>query len=205
MVSKESGSKPTRKRKYDSPLRRRQLAETRERIIAAGAALVHELPTWDWRNLTARAVAPRAGVSVRTVHRHFPNERALRDAVLRRLVEESGIDPNHFELADFHRVTARAFAYLSSFAATTESPRDPSQEAFNAAKKSGVLAAVRRAAPDWPEEARRIAAAILDLAWDPHTHDHLRRHWELSREQSTRAVTWLVRLVQRAVASGELP
>src|SRR5207247_11265534 len=67
------------RRKYDSPLRRQRAAETYDRIVAAGVAILHELPLWKWQALTLRAVAQRAGVTERTVYRHFATERELRE------------------------------------------------------------------------------------------------------------------------------
>ena len=61
------------------------MAETRDRILDAGSALVHEFESWDWRPLTFRAVAERAGVGERTVYRHFATEQALHAAVMERL------------------------------------------------------------------------------------------------------------------------
>ncbi len=52
----------SQQRKHESPLRRQQTAETRERILVAGSELVHGFSSWDWRDLTVRAVAKRAGV-----------------------------------------------------------------------------------------------------------------------------------------------
>lgn len=85
-----SAATPPRRR-YDSPRRRELAAQTRERIVDAGSALVHSFPAWDWRDLTFRAVAERAGVGERTVYRHFPTEADLHDAVLRRLEDEAGV------------------------------------------------------------------------------------------------------------------
>ena len=104
------------RRPYDSPLRRRQAADTRERILAAGSELVHGFDSWDWRDLTVRAVAKRAGVNERTVYRHFSNERELHDAVMRRLQEEAGDPLDGLTLDQFAAVVADLFAYLSSFA-----------------------------------------------------------------------------------------
>ena len=87
-----SAHEPTQaRRRYDSPLRRQRAAETRERIVAAGAELLHGFPVWNWRALTIRSVAARAGVNERTVYRHFANERDLRDAVMARLESEAGV------------------------------------------------------------------------------------------------------------------
>ena len=88
------------KRPYNSPARRQRVAETRERIVAAGAALVREFTTWDWDGLTFRAVAELAGISERTVYRHFPTERHLHDAVMARLEDEAGITYEDVELAN---------------------------------------------------------------------------------------------------------
>src|SRR4029077_13587684 len=41
-------AEPTRRR-YDSPIRRQRAAETRERIVVAGAELLHGFPIWNWR------------------------------------------------------------------------------------------------------------------------------------------------------------
>ena len=51
---------------------------------------MHGYDTWDWRDLTFRSVAERAGVGERTVYRHFPTERHLHDAVMERLESEAG-------------------------------------------------------------------------------------------------------------------
>src|ERR1700683_2616023 len=75
-------------RSYDGTLRREQAAVTRERIVVAGSELLHRGSIRDWKRLTVRAVAERAGVSERTVYRHFGNERGLSDAVMHRLEEE---------------------------------------------------------------------------------------------------------------------
>src|SRR3954452_9555040 len=87
-------------RRYDSPVRRSRAAVTRERIVAAGSELVHHFPSWDWKELTFRAVADRAGVSERTVYRHFATERELHDAGMRRLEEEAGLSYDQLRLAD---------------------------------------------------------------------------------------------------------
>ncbi len=76
-------------RKYDSPMRRQRAVETRERIVTAGCRILQSSSVRDWRALTIRCVAERAGVNERTVYRYFGNERGLRDAVMHRL-EQTG-------------------------------------------------------------------------------------------------------------------
>ena len=50
---------------------------SRARIIAGAAELARELPSWDWGTLTIQAVADHAGVSRRTVYRHFASQAVL--------------------------------------------------------------------------------------------------------------------------------
>src|ERR671931_2808809 len=105
-----------RRRRYHSPLRRQRASQTWERIVSAGSELVHEGPVWDWRGFTFQAVAERAGVNERTVYRHFPNERKLRDAVMRRLQEEAGIPTlEGMKLGEITDITERTLAYVSTF------------------------------------------------------------------------------------------
>ena len=89
------------KRAYNSAVRQQQSNETRELIITSGVKLAHEFPAWDWKNLTFRAVGECAGISERTVYRYFSTEQALKDAVMQRLVKESGINLNALSLAAF--------------------------------------------------------------------------------------------------------
>ena len=50
-------------RTYDSPVRRQQAEETRERIVSAGAELLHGFAVWNWRALTVTvATKPRLKV-----------------------------------------------------------------------------------------------------------------------------------------------
>ncbi|HEY6471863.1 MAG TPA: helix-turn-helix domain-containing protein, partial [Acidimicrobiales bacterium] len=79
-------------RRYDSPVRRQQALETRERIVEAGCKILRKSSIRDWHALTIRGVAEVAGVNERTVYRYFGNERGLRGAVMHRLEQTAGID-----------------------------------------------------------------------------------------------------------------
>ncbi|MCK9901761.1 TetR family transcriptional regulator [Parafrankia colletiae] len=97
-TSDGEGGQPRQRRRYDSPVCRERAGQTRERIVAAGSALVHEFPIWDWSGLAFRAGAERAGVGERTVYRHFPTERDLHAAVMRRLQTEAGVGYDDLDL-----------------------------------------------------------------------------------------------------------
>ena len=194
-----------KRRRYDSPLRRQQTAATRERIVAGGAKLVHGLPTWDWRGLTFRAAGDRAGVSERTVHRHFSTERELREAVLQRLVEESGIRVDGLELGDFARIAARLFNYLSSFAVSPRNLEDPAFAALDRHRRDALLDAVTRETRRWSEPERRMAAAALDMLWSVPTYERLLTAWRLDADHAVRAITWMIDLIEEAIRKGRRP
>lgn len=194
-----------KRRNYNSPLRRRQAEETRNRIIAAGVKIVHKLPSWDWQGLTFHAVGELAGVTERTVHRHFSTERKLRDAILQRLVEESGVALDGLELQDFARVTSQLFAYLSSFSVSPEPVKDPSFAVIDQTRRGALLGAVTRAAADWPQVERVMAAALLDVLWNVPTYERMLGEWQLDPKSATRATVWAIKLIEEAIHSGRRP
>jgi len=202
---KKDGPDAPAKRTYHSPLRQQQSQETRRRIIDAGAELVHGFHAWDWTNLSARAVGERAGVSERTVQRYFPTERLLRDAVLERMVEESGVDLGALTFGEFSDVIRRMFSYLSSFAVAPEKQEDPSFASIDQFRRDALLRAVERAVPDWGSEDRRAIAAALDMFWNPPLYERLVEAWGLDTDRAVDLISWLVTLIERAVQAGGRP
>jgi AcrR family transcriptional regulator len=193
------------RRRYDSPLRRQRAEETRERIVTIGAELLHGFPIWNWGAVTARAVAERAGVNERTVYRHFPSERALRDAVLARLEQEAGVELDGLTLEGVQDVAARILEYASTFPIEPRTPRDPTVAAANARQRAALVAAVRRSATRWPTVDRTIAAAMLDVLWSPVSFERMVTDWELDPDDAIVGITWTISLIQRALEDGPRP
>jgi AcrR family transcriptional regulator len=193
------------RRRYDNTLRRERAAQTRERIVAAGADLVHDSSIRDWRGVTFRAVANRAGVNERTVYRHFANERALRDAVMHRLEGEAGIDLDEMNLDDVANVAARIFRYVSAYPREPRAPLDPTLVAANRRQHDALLAAVTAHATDWPQDDRRLAAAMFDVLWAVGAYERLVADWELDDADAVRAITWVIAMVEDAVRNGRRP
>ncbi|MFC5744261.1 TetR/AcrR family transcriptional regulator [Actinomadura rugatobispora] len=208
-IPDKDGSEPARpRRSYDSPVRRRQAAETRERILAAASELVHGFATWDWRGLTFKAVAERAGVGERTVYRYFPTERDLHGAVMRRLEEEAGVSYAGLDLDGLPDVAARAFAALSSFAVsrwTGEYPRQPALVAEDERRRDALVRAVAPSAPDWSETERRMAAAALDVLWHLPSYERLITAWNLDDDQATRTISWVIGVLVDAIRDDRRP
>ena len=192
-------------RRYDSSLRRERAALTRERIVDAGAEIVHGFSSWDWRDLTVRAVAERAGVHERTVYRHFPTEEVLRAAVIERLQQEAGLRPEDVTIDNIEEQVTRLFAYLASFSSSGERETDTALAAVDERRKAALLDVVTAETPDWPDADRRAAAAIIDVLWGVPTYRRLVSGWGLDETESARAVTWLVRLVLTEIRADRRP
>jgi AcrR family transcriptional regulator len=187
-------SSSTTRRRYDSPVRRQQAAETRARLVAAGSELVHEFEVWNWDALTFRAVAERAGVGERTVYRYFPSERHLHDAVMARLEDEAGVNYEELDLENLAEITARVFSSRHSFAArdTVDAMRDPTFIAVDERRREAVLRAVTTATPTWSDTERRTVAALLDVVWNMPAYERLVDAWGFDGEDATAAITWLM-------------
>lgn len=192
-------------RSYDGTRRRQQSAVTRERIVTAGSELLHEASVRDWRAVTIRAVAERAGVNERTVYRHFGTERGLRDAVMHRLEEEAGVDLATMRLEDIAGVAAHIFDHVSSYPAQPRQPLDPTLSDASRRQRESLLTAVAARTVAWPEADRLLAAALFDMLWGIASYERLVSDWGLTHERSVQGITWVIRLVEEAVAAGRRP
>ncbi len=193
------------RRQYDSPVRRQRAAETRERILTAGAELLHGFPTWNWAALTVRAAAERAGVTERTVYRHFSGERELRDAVLARFEDESGVAVEGLTLDDVAAVTTRMLEYVATFPVEPRTPRDETVAAANARQRAALLAAVEPHTGSWAQGDREIAAAALDVLWSVVSYERMVVDWGLAPDDAIRGLSWVIDLVGAAVRTGAAP
>ena len=201
-----SASAPVR-RQYDTPLRAQKTAATRERIVQAGSELVHGFASWEWHELTFRAVAARAGVGERTVYRHFPTERHLHDAVMQRLEEEAGITYEDVTLDNLGDVTAKVFLSRGAFAVdeSVTAPDSPTFVAVDQRRRDALRHAVEASTPRWNDDERTTAAALLDMLWNLPSYERLVGVWNLDAENATRAITWLIDYVVGAIEHDEPP
>lgn len=195
------------RRRYDNRARAEKAAQTRERIVAAGSDLVHTFDSWNWRDLTFRSVAERAGVGERTVYRHFPTERHLHDAVMQRLESEAGISYDDVDLGNLGEVTARVFASLQRFAVreSVDTPRDPTFVGVDARRREALLRAVTASAPKLTEDEQRVTAGLLDVLWNLPSYERLVGVWGVDGSTATDAVNWLMTMVIEAVERGDPP
>jgi AcrR family transcriptional regulator len=192
-------------RAYDSPLRRQQAADTRERIIIAGTELLQGASIRDWRALTIRGVADQAGVNERTVYRYFTNERGLRDAVMHRLEQQAGIDLAGMQLHDIADVAAKIFTQVSAHPIESRPALDPTLTEASQRQREALHNALAEWTTDWPSSEREAAAAMFDVLWSVATFERLVVDWQLDRDQAIRTITWAIRLIEEAVRAGRRP
>ncbi|MBY0289707.1 MAG: TetR/AcrR family transcriptional regulator [Mycobacteriaceae bacterium] len=195
------------RRTYDNRARQQKAAQTRERIVAAGSELVHAFDSWNWRDLTFKAVAERAGVGERTVYRHFPTERHLHDAVMQRLESEAGISYEQVDLTNIDDVTARVFASLQRFSVrrSVDTPQDPTFVGVDARRREALVRAVSAAAPAWSAAQQQMAAALLDVLWNVPSYERLVGVWGIDGTDATRAIGWVMAKVIGAIEDGDAP
>jgi len=187
------------RRRYDNRARQEKAAQTRERIVAAGSDLVHGFESWNWRDLTFKAVAERAGVGERTVYRHFPTERHLHDAVMQRLESEAGVSYENVSLANLAETTARVFAALQRFSVreTFPAPPDDAFVSSDQRRRDALMRAVSDAGGS--ETRQRVLAGLLDVLWSPASYERLVGSWGLNGADATAAIEWLMAKVVAAI------
>ncbi len=182
------------------------MAQTRERILDAGYDLVHEFESWDWRPLTFRAVAERAGVGERTVYRHFATEQALHEAVMQRLSQESGVEYDGLTLDEVSKIGATVFASMSTFQAPAWAEVDDGTLlAVDERRRAALVDAVEAATEGWTPEQRTRAAAALDVLWLAPSYQRLATGWKLDADEAAGVIDWMISLVVEAIREGDAP
>ncbi len=192
-------------RPYDSTLRRERAAETRERILDAGSELIHRSSVRDWKKLTVRAVAERAGVNERTVYRYFGSERGLRDAMLHRNEQEAGIELEGMQLEDVATVAAQIFDHVCQYPREPRPPLDPTLVAAKDRQHQALLDAVASEVGQAPEAQQVTMAAVLDALWSVAAYERLVVDWEIDHARAVNGIAWVIGLVEAAMRKGGGP
>jgi AcrR family transcriptional regulator len=181
------------KRSYDSPLRRAQAAGTRDRILEAVSELVAAGAIGE---LTVPAVAARAGVTVRTVYRHFPTRTDMVDAMQKWALQRMGAltwpkDVNEllafpvplFEAFDRNRPLVEAQLGAAGIAVRREG-KERRVELLR-----GTLAEVLARCP---ADMQRGALGVIKHLLSASAWQALRDDVGLDGTQAGRAVTWAI-------------
>ncbi len=141
----------------------------------------------------------------RTVYRYFAGEHELRDAVMRTLEAEAGIDLEHLTLENLRALTAQILEYVSTFPLEPRAHRDATLLAAHERQRDALLAAVAPTAAEWSEIDRAVAAGMLDVLWSVASYERLVADWHLDPDDAIRGVSWLIGLVEDAIHRGDRP
>jgi len=160
-----------------TPLRVDYKQQTRTRILKAAAELICE----DGEDaVTMASVAARAGISERTVYRHFANRGTLVRSVWEGLQERLGPTPIprdandlidepliRFPRYDDERELVRAYLHRRR--------RVESQQLSG--RQQAILQCLEQAVPELDQNQRRRRAAIVQLITSPDAWDLMCRTW----------------------------
>jgi AcrR family transcriptional regulator len=194
---------------YTTTLRDRQVAQTRELILDAVTDLLGDRRPDE---VTTRDIAMLAGVSERTVYRHFPDRDALLEGLTGRLLQLDGVAPS-FEtggldalaptsrrlmaLLDEHFVMARAEAVFNAdprrFAAGTQ------------ANSRGMLQLIATELPELDERERRRIAAVIRCLVSTQAWLRMREEFGVPGTESGLVVAWVIETIVRELRAGNLP
>ncbi len=199
----QSNSKP-----YTSTLRDRQVAQTREFILDALTTLLADRRADE---VTTRDIAAVAGVSERTVYRHFPDRNALLDGLSRRLppladtpsFDAGGLDGlaptcrRLMELLDEHYVTARAEAVFNAdprrFAANTQDNTREMRELF------------AKGLPELTDREQLRIAAVIRCLVSTQAWLRMREEFGVPGTESGPVVAWVIDTIIKELRAGNTP
>ena len=199
----QSHSKP-----YTSTLRDRQVAQTREIILDALTTL---LAARRADEVTTRDIAAVAGVSERTVYRHFPDRNALLDGLSQRLTPlahkpsfgAGGLDElaptsrRLMELLDEHYVTARAEAVFNAdprrFAADTQDNTREMRELF------------AKGLPELTDREQLRIAAVIRCLVSTQAWLRMREEFGVPGTESGPVVAWVIDTIIDELRAGNTP
>lgn len=200
----------TAKREYRSPLRDEQSRRTRCQILDALVDLVTEQGAAD---LAIRDLAARAGVSQRTVYRHFPDRQALLDGLVDHISEQaewSELDDIEGDITRLPDRVHRAWSTFDEFERQTRVlvllNRDPARLATSSvARGRNIDAALATTYPDLsPRDSRGIAGVIRLLA-SSHSWLRFRDEFDMTADEGAHYIKWALDLVVGELSRGNYP
>jgi AcrR family transcriptional regulator len=184
-------------------LRQEQTALTSGRILeAAAAAIAEDGPS----ALSLGAVAARAGISERTLYRHFANKRELIEGLVRWVYDEVARD---FSPAAFHSpadIVASIrpsfeqldrlkdfYAVLQMLPEATDAMRED-----QAVRRDDVSRGMEPVTSSLPEERRRAIVAVAHLLTSSRALYFLQQIWDMDSDEAAAACAWAVEVVAAA-------
>jgi len=195
------------RRSYSSPLRDRQTGETRSLILEALGA---ELAAGSVEDFSVARLARRAGVSERTVYRHFQTREALLDGLSEWYNERVTDFPADVTADAIAPTIAQVFAdfdtHESLARAVLASPggremRERARAARLARLDAALTPLLERADPERAADARALIFALCSA----HTWQSMRDEGHLDGATAGRAVAHAIQLILNDTTSSPAP
>jgi AcrR family transcriptional regulator len=190
-----------------SSLRQHYMAQTRDRILEAAMAAIRKEGL---ETLTIAQVAKDAGVTDRTVYRHFQTREDLLKAVWGGMQSRIGLGgfPQTVEAllaapgALFPRFDAQEGAVRASM--YSQAGREVRASA-NQSRQQAIQACVAEALPDLDEAARRRRAAVIQMIGSSHGWACLKDYWGMETQEAARAAREAIAILLGAPADQDQP
>lgn len=193
-------------RKYVSKLRTEQTKDTRERILAGAA----HITLIDATRITHAAVARAAGVSERTVYRHFPTVSALHDAFSRHQERRFGRDqgdelsldelPTSYERWPDRIESTTALDYMLN------EPAEPPMLTRSRRKRYERLErALREVVPDATKTQVRQLVLVFGALLSPEVFRRGKALLRMDPRQVVPGPAWALRVLIDRLRKGEAP
>lgn len=176
---------------YSSPLRERQKADTRDLILQAVKRLLRDRGLAD---LSLASVAAEAGITERTVYRHFATREQLLEATWAAVNDRLGMREfprTAMELVDRPRQVFPAFDEQGEIVrAMLASPQGRELRLrVNRDRQAAIRAAVRDARPGLREPAFTRLCAAVQLLYSASGWATMTDYWDISSEEAGKAAS----------------
>jgi AcrR family transcriptional regulator len=202
MVNRVRNRQSTRRR-YSSPLREQQVAETRERIVAACADLVVETGSLD---IVMSAVAERAQVAEPTLYRHFPSKEVLFHALAARQFAFVTRAVELRSLADFRPALEKVFGESATIEPllrwTLASPLPRREIPTRGARTQMLEDGLREVLEGCAEEDREQLLRVARLLTSPLAWLYWRDQFGASAKEAAATSAWVLEHLARGLAAG---
>jgi AcrR family transcriptional regulator len=208
-AKRSTGTKRSTSKPYSSTLRDRQVAQTRTLILDALTELLAERRADE---VTTRDLAALAGVSERTVYRHFPDRDALLSGLMERMTGFDGDRPSFgdgglddlaptsrrlMERLEENYVTARAEAVFNA---------DPRRFGDDTRTNTRELCELFAAGlPELDERDQRRIAAVVRCLVSTQAWLRMREEFGVPGTESGPVVAWVIDTIIRELRAGNTP
>ena len=190
-------------------MRERQTAQTRELVLDAVTELIGDRRVDE---VTTREIAATAGVSERTVYRHFPDREALLEGLSGRMQDLDDVNPaaGFRSIDDVAPAAVRLMAALEEHYATARAEAvfnaDPRRFAADTQANTRQLRElVSQGLPDLDEREQLRIAAVIRCLVSSQAWLRMREEFGIPGTESGPVLAWVIDIIFRELRAGNGP